>query len=651
MASLEEKVKRLQGPVLVLGASGFIGANLLRTLLEHRADAFGTYFHTPAWRLEGLPSPNLIQTDLLIDSNLDALFARVKPKTVFNCVAYGAYSFETDSTLILQTNFNLTEKLVRRLASLDVAAYVHAGSSSEYGDNASAPAENAPVLPNSDYAVSKAACANLLYYYGRKKGLPCANLRLYSIYGPLEDSSRLVPNVVRMGLEGKYPDLVDPDVSRDFVYVADACEAFLDTALNLKSTHYGDSFNVGSGQKTTIADVARAGAAIFHIKEEPRFQSMPNRKWDLAGWFADNRKAREVLGWSPRTTFAEGLSATARWYEGLADPERYRASSKKFAVDSKYSLSVVVACQNDAQAIPLLYDRLKRTLEGLKVDYEIIFVDDNSSDGSEEAIVELSRRDRRVVGVTHSRQFGSQAAFRSGLELSTMNGCVLLEGNLQDPPELIEQFVAKWKEGYGVVYGHLTKRLGPFYTQWAYRLFYRMFNYFSYMPIPVEAGDFSLIDRRVARAILEFPERDFFLRGIRAYVGFKQVGVDYERAKRPFGSRLGLIKGLVSAKTGILSFSYTPLTMVSFLGTFLFFTSCALAVVQVVIRLLFPALTPKGDTTLLLAILFFGSINLFGLAILGEYIAKIFQEVKQRPRFLRRGVIKGGEVRSMVVDS
>jgi dolichol-phosphate mannosyltransferase len=648
----EEKIKRIRGPILVLGASGFIGANLLRRILKYRDDVFGTVFHAPAWRLEGLPSQNILHADLLVDANLHSLLDSLRPKTAFNCVAYGAYSFETDSGLIYRTNFNLTEKLLRRLESEDIACYVHSGSSSEYGDNASGPAETDLPSPNSDYAVSKVAAANLLFYYGKKKKFPCANLRLYSVYGPLEDSSRLIPQIVRSGLEGKYPELVNPEISRDFVYIDDVCEAFLDTAANLKPADYGDSFNIGSGQKTTIADVAKASAEIFGIQAPPPFNSMPTRKWDVSDWFANTRKTKKILDWEVRTKFREGLRATAEWYEALEDKEKYKKSSKQFELDTKHSVSAIIACYKDGQAIPLMYDRLKRTFDKLKVDYEIIFVNDNSPDNSEEVILDLSRKDRRVIGISHSRNFGSQAAFRSGLEISTKNACVILDGDLQDPPELIEQFVGKWREGYDVIYGRRVKRDAPFYMQLAYKLFYRVFQYFSYLPIPRDAGDFSLLDRRVVRAILQFPERDFFLRGVRAYVGFRQMGVDYIRPERAFGrSTNNLFKNFDWAKKGILSYSYTPLTMVSFAGTILFLISLALAALQIVLRLLFPDLAPKGTTTVILAILFFGSINLFALAILGEYIAKIFEEVKQRPHFVRRNIIKNGEARSIIEKS
>lgn len=647
----EEKVLRLPGPILVLGASGFIGANLLRSLLRYRKDVFGTVLHLPAWRLQGLPPGIVVQSDLLVDSNLDSLLLHTAPQTIFNCVAYGAYSFETQDDVIYQTNFNLTSKLLQRLEGRGIGAYVHAGSSSEYGDNAAAPPEGAPILPNSAYAVSKAACSDLILYYGKKRKLPCANLRLYSVYGPLEDASRLIPNAVRAGSQGKYPDLADPATSRDFIYIDDACEAFVDAANGMNPALFGESFNIGSGRKTTLREVAAACSQVFKLQGQPVFNPSSGRSWDLSDWYADPRKAKEKLGWEAHTSFLEGLRSTADWYASLEDKEKYQRDSKRFEIDTRHSVSAVVACYKDAQAIPLLYDRLKAVFDKLKIDHEILFVNDNSPDDSEEVIRGLSARDRRVVGISHARNFGSQAAFRSGMQIATKNACVLLDGDLQDPPELIEKFVERWREGYDVVFGRRVKRQAPFLMQVAYKLFYRIFDFFSYLSIPHDAGDFSLLDRRVVQSILRFPERDFFLRGVRAYVGFKQTGVDYERPERVFGrSTNSLFRNLGWAKKGILSYSYAPLTMVSFAGTALFFLSILLAVVQVVLRLLYPDLAPKGVTTVLLAILFFGSINLFALAILGEYLAKIFEEVKRRPHFVRRSIIRGGDIRDAVSE-
>lgn len=639
-----QSIQRLQGPVLVLGASGFIGANLFRSLLAVRDDVYGTVMHQPAWRLRGIPAERILQLDLLIEANLDSLLATVKPRTIFNCVAFGAYSFETDSQLIHQTNFILPSRLLERLAGRNVT-YIHAGSSSEYGDQSAGPDESSPLSPNSAYAVSKAAAANLIHYFGKHRGLRCANLRLYSVYGPLEDSSRLIPQVLRRGIEGRHAEYVRPDISRDFIDVDDASAAFVATALNLQPEDHGASFNIGSGAMTTIADVARLADDLFQIPEPPQF-TMPARDWDVRNWYANPARARARLDWDARIPFHEGLQRMRDWYAALEDKSGYERSSKKYGLDMRHSVSAVIACYKDGQAIPIMHQRLKAVFEKLNVDHEIIFVNDGSPDDSEEVIRQISRQDRNVLGISHSRNFGSQAAFMSGMRAATKSSCVLLDGDLQDPPEVIAEFVEKWREGYDVVYGRRVKREATLFMQFAYKAFYRVFNWFSYVAVPHDAGDFALLDRRVVRSLLQFPERDLFLRGVRAYAGFRQTGVDYFRPERMFGrSTNNLVKNLEWAKKGILSFSHTPLNLLSVLGAGLLVLTFVLGVAQVLLRLLRPDWVPQGVTTVLLAIMFFGSLSIFSTAVLGEYLAKVFEEVKARPLYIRRSIIRDGEVR------
>ena len=513
---------------MVLGASGFVGANLMRTLLSVRVDIHGTATRMPAWRLEDVPPDKVSTIDLLIDSNLDGLLDTFRPRTIFNCVAYGGYSFEVDSQLIYRTNFNFVTRLLARLESRSIACYVHAGSSSEYGDNASGPAEDASLAPNSDYAVSKAAAASLIYFYGKRKHLPCANLRLYSVYGPLEDSSRLIPTVIQCGVNGCLPEFVNPATSRDFVFIADATEAFVDVALNLPPSGYGESINIGSGRKTTIGELAEVCREVFGIVEEPRF-TMPGRGWDVTDWYANIEKSKTLIKWAPRTSFIDGLHQTIAWYRSLGDMAKYQKSSKKFGVDTVYSVSAIVACYDDELAIPLMYERLKTTFTKMNIDFEIIFVNDCSPDSSEEIIRSISGNDRRVIGISHSRSFGTQASFRSGMEIASKNACVLLDGNLEDPPELIEEFVCRWRHGYDVVYGRRIKSHNGLFRRIANTAFYWIFNYFSSIRIPANTGEFSLIEKRVVEAILAFPERDLFLRGVRVFAGFKQTGVYYNR--------------------------------------------------------------------------------------------------------------------------
>jgi dolichol-phosphate mannosyltransferase len=646
MSTAESLARELRGPILVLGASGFIGANLMQRLRAVRSDVVGTASREPAWRLASCGADAVITVDLLARGNLRALLDRVQPATVFDCVAYGAYSFEQDVERMYQTNVVFKQELVEELLTRGAHCYVHAGSSSEYGARSAAPDEGVVTAPNSHYAVTKNAAAGLVYFCGHHRGLRCANLRLYSVYGPLEDRSRLIPTLIAHAAEHRLPPFVDPETSRDFLYVDDAVRAFLCAAVLLRPGHYGESFNVGSGRKTTIRELAHLAKQEFDVASEAEFSTMPARSWDLADWYANPARAAEVIGWRPEVALDEGLRRTAQWYAGLPDVSLYERASKKRALDSVYSVSAIIACYKDGEAIPIMAERLVRMFTSLNIDYEIIFVNDGSPDDSEEAIRRLSAANPRILGITHSRNFGSQAAFRSGMEIAAKNAVVLMDGDLQDPPELIPEFTAKWREGFDVVYGERVKREAVWYMQIAYKAFYRIFDYFSSVPIPHDAGDFSLIDRRVVKWLLMCGERDLFLRGLRAYVGFRQTGVPYTRPERPFGSSTNsMLKNFSWAKKGILSFSRTPLDVLTFTGVVLVVVSVLLGLAQFLGRLFYPQLVPRGITTVMLLIMFFGSFSILAISLIGEYIAKIFEEVKARPPFIRRHLIRAGEIR------
>jgi polyisoprenyl-phosphate glycosyltransferase len=298
------------------------------------------------------------------------------------------------------------------------------------------------------------------------------------------------------------------------------------------------------------------------------------------------------------------------------------------------SISAIIACYKDAQAIPIMAERLQNTFEKIGVDYEIIFVNDGSPDDSQEVLERLTSQNPRIKAITHSRNFGSQSAFTSGMRLASSDACVLLDGDLQDPPELIEQFHRKWLEGYDVVYGVRTKREMPIVWEMAYKGFYRIFHKVANIRIPVDAGDFSLIDRKVMNVLNQLPERDRFVRGLRAWVGFKQTGVEYVRPERMFGqSTNNLVSNLRWARKGIFSFSYVPLEMIS-LGALVVSLIAILAIVgQIITRLVRPDI-PQGISTIIVLCLFLGAVNLLSLSFVAEYIGKVFEEVKQRPLYV-----------------
>lgn len=307
-------------------------------------------------------------------------------------------------------------------------------------------------------------------------------------------------------------------------------------------------------------------------------------------------------------------------------------------------LSAIIACYNDAHAIPIMHRRLTEVFKRIDVDYEILFVNDASPDNAEEVLIELTSKDNHVIAINHSRNFGSQSAFSSGMEISAGDAVILMDGDLQDPPEMIEEFYKKWREGNDVVYGVRVKREATLLMQVAYKLFYRIFHSLSYIRIPTDAGDFSLIDRKVVVNLIALPEKDRFLRGLRAWVGFKQVGVPYVRPERMFGNTTNnLRKNIWWAKKGILSFTYIPLEMMGYLALLTFVFSILLICFQVIYKIIHPEV-PQGISTLIIIILFIGGIQLLCISVLGEYIGKIFEEVKNRPAFIRKSIVKGGNV-------
>ena len=304
----------------------------------------------------------------------------------------------------------------------------------------------------------------------------------------------------------------------------------------------------------------------------------------------------------------------------------------------KPKLSAIVACYRDAPAIPHMVRRLKEACAALPIELEIVFVNDASPDDAEEVLARLCAEDPSVVAINHTRNFGSQAAFSSGMKLCTGDMVVLMDGDLQDPPEVIPQLFEKWRQGYDVVYGVRVKREATLFLQFAYKAFYRVFRKLSYVDVPRDAGDFSLIDRKVVDALNTIGERDRFLRGLRAWVGFKQTGVPYLRPERMFGRTTNnLLKNLAWARKGIFSFSFVPLELISYLA-FSVTALSALAALYYLGRWMVLRDAPQGFTTLLLAVLFLGGIQLLCLAIIGDYLGRVFEEVKQRPLYLVKSV-------------
>jgi len=308
---------------------------------------------------------------------------------------------------------------------------------------------------------------------------------------------------------------------------------------------------------------------------------------------------------------------------------------------TKKYLSVIPIAYKDEGNIKELYKRLTNTLKRITPNYEIIYVNDASPDNTREILGQLALKDKRLTVINHSRNFGAQNAFTTGMRQAIGDVVVIMDGDLQDPPELIEEFIKKWNKGFDVVYGVRRKRehsMGYFWEN-MYHFFYIIFNKLSYINAPVDVGDFSLMDRKVVEHVNSLPEKDRFIRGLRAWVGFKQVGVKYVRPERFSGrSNQSFLKNIAWARKAIFSFSYTPLEWVFYIAGFSVLGSISGLIFYVVLYFLKPD-APKGFLTLLVVVFFLGSIQLFTLSVIGEYMRRIFEEVKSRPSAIVSEVI------------
>jgi glycosyltransferase involved in cell wall biosynthesis len=301
-------------------------------------------------------------------------------------------------------------------------------------------------------------------------------------------------------------------------------------------------------------------------------------------------------------------------------------------------LSVVVPCMNEEEVLRQTHQHLVGVLQESPADFEIVYVDDGSTDSTPAVLRELQASDTRIRVVRFSRNFGHQVAITAGLEHASGDAVVIIDADLQDPPEVITEFLSKWLDGYDVVYGVRTERDGESaFKQVSAKIFYRFFSHMSETRMPLDTGDFRLLDRRVVDALISMPERDRFVRGMVSWLGFSQVAVPYHRASRVAGTtKFSLFKMVSFALDGIFSFSILPLRLATWTG----FAASAVAIAGIVAVLLerffqVPGLV-KGWSSAVIGELFIGGVQLVCLGIIGEYVGRIYGESKRRPLYIVR---------------
>jgi polyisoprenyl-phosphate glycosyltransferase len=297
--------------------------------------------------------------------------------------------------------------------------------------------------------------------------------------------------------------------------------------------------------------------------------------------------------------------------------------------------SVVIPVYNEAEVLPTLYGRLTRVMEGLGATYEIIFVDDGSTDVSAKLVEDLRAQDARVKLVSLSRNFGHQVAITAGLDYSSGEAVVVMDADLQDPPEMIPQLIAQWRVGYDVVFAVRASRSGDgVFKRSTASLFYRLLRYLTATEIPANAGDFRLMSWRAVETLRRIRERNRFVRGLVGWIGFRHTSVTFARDARHAGeTKYPLRKMARFALNGIIAFSFVPLQLATYLGFTVSLISFVYILYAVGLRL-FTDQTVHGWASVMVAVLFMGGVQLISLGIIGEYIGRIFEEVKQRPLYV-----------------
>ena len=313
-------------------------------------------------------------------------------------------------------------------------------------------------------------------------------------------------------------------------------------------------------------------------------------------------------------------------------------------MEASIVLSVVVPVFNEAPGLAALHDRLTSTLERAGLTYEIVLVDDGSRDGSWERMMALAERDPRLVLVRLSRNFGHQIAITAGLDHARGEAVVVMDADLQDPPEVVPKMLERWRAGYDVVYGRRERRLGEgLFKRATAAIFYRVVRRLTAVDIPADTGDFRLMSRRAVEALRSLQEQNRFVRGMVAWVGFRQTAVEYVREARRVGeTKYPLRKMVRFAGDAIFSFSHVPLRVATGLGLASSMVAFGYAVYAILARVLgWP--TVQGWASLMVAIIFLGGVQLISLGIIGEYIGRIYDEVKARPLYLTQAVVRRKE--------
>ncbi len=613
--------------ILVTGASGFIGKRLTERLLAdghdvhvvvHMDDPISTSGQNPGTLTKQYYDGGTASIVSILDT--------VRPDVVYHLASYFVAEHASgDISRLVESNISFGTQLLEAMSLSGVPNLVNAGTSWQHGD------ESAD-RPSALYAATKQAFESLVKYYVDKAGINAVTLKLFDTYGPDDPRHKIVPLLLGLSEDLTPLDMSPGKQHLNLVYVDDVVSAFIRAGELLVSGEVSGhkDFAVRSGDTVSLKELVA------------QFEKQCGKKLPIT-WGGRPYRVREIMtpwkgdilpGWQAEVSLKDGLRRTI---------ESYGANKGKPSLWQQVHLSFVVPCFNEMENIPVLCQRIIDSISNNNyIKYDIIIVENGSTDNSAEIIRGLHENNPRIKMIRLSRNFGYQGAITAGLQHAPGEWIAVLDGDLQDPPELIVSFLEKALEGFDVVYGVKTKRKGSRFKNFLYKTFYHCFSFLAEIEMPKHAGEFCVMNRRVVDIINDMPERQRFIRGLRTWTGFNQAGYDYAREERARGKSKFSLSGMFGLGIdGILSFSSFPLRITIVLGFLTVSASILLGVVQGVMKALkwldimdITTLLPPGLTQTNLVMSFLFGVTITCLGIVGEYVGRIYNEVKQRPTFL-----------------
>lgn len=613
--------------VLVTGASGFIGRRLTERLLAdghdvhvvvHMDDSIGASNQNPGTLTKQYYDGNTASIVSILDT--------VKPDIVYHLASYFVAEHASgDISRLVESNIAFGAQLLEAMSLSGVTNLVNAGTSWQHGDESAGG-------PSALYAATKQAFESLVQYYVDKARINAVTLKLFDTYGPDDPRQKIVPLLLRLSEDMTPLDMSPGEQHLNLVYIDDVVSAFIragELLAGKEISGYKD-FAVRSGDTVSLKELVA------------RFETLCGKELPL-NWGGRPYRAREIMtpwkgdilpGWRAEVSLEDGLCGTI---------ESFRANRGKLSSRQQVNLSFVVPCFNEAENIPILCQRIVDSVSDHNyIKYNIVIVENGSTDSSAEIIRELHKNNSRIKMVRLSRNFGYQGAITAGLQHASGEWVAVLDGDLQDPPELIANFLEKALEGFDVVYGVKVKRKGSRFKNFLYKTFYHCLSFLAEIEMPKHAGEFCVMHRRVVDIINGMPERQRFIRGLRTWTGFRQTGYSYTREERAHGKSKFSLSGMFGLGIdGILSFSSFPLRITIMLGFITVLASMLLGMVQGVMKALkwldiinITTLLPPGLTQTNLVMSFLFGVTITCLGVVGEYVGRIYNEVKQRPTFL-----------------